>query len=299
MLVVKTYRADVELVARLMGSIRRYNREDIPVYLIVPSDDVTLFTERFDGTSIIDEAVFALPALREPVEDLSTGYIDQQCVKLSLHQLGLAKNYFVVDSDCYFIRDFFYSDFVNEDGIGYSVLGEEKDRFLAPWYQSHAAYHLERTDKIADYFELPRYPRRSSHGNVVLLSSVLAAFEQWRKDQGVDLEDLMHIAPLEFSWYNFYLQRYHADQIIAVEPFIKAVHTSGQFRSMLRDGYTTRVLAKGYVGVSLNSSWAGGNPLRAVQKLERGSRVAKVMNLLARVWDYAAKRARLARQGRN
>lgn len=277
-IVVKSFKLDSHLVERLLSSVERYNVDGIPVFLAVPDDEVTFFEglSNYDKLAVVAESKLDIPRVTEKIHNFGVGYIEQQLVKLSLHKLELARNYFVLDSDSFFIRQFAYSDFLDNSGRGFTVLTQDKDQFSNPGY-TFADNRMKKVNKIADYFSLPSQPRATCHNNAIFLSDALTWFEQWRIEVGLSLIDLMKIAPLEFSWYNFYLQRFHPELIVQVEPLIRMIHNRSEFRSLMQQGMTISALRRSYIGLCINSGWAGRNQNHLVKKFDRGSPFAKTM----------------------
>jgi predicted XRE-type DNA-binding protein len=285
---IKSYRRDIVLVAKLLDSIERYNVDGIGTWLAVPEGDLALFGElgSREGVTLISESVFGVSTAEERIHGLRLGFVEQSMIKLSLHRLGVADNYVIMDSDCYFIRPFYISDFVDDSGHGYTVLSEDKDNMVVPWFTEHLMYRLPALNKIADYFELPKSPRPSSEGHLILRADVLQDIETWIRENNLTQRKLMELAALESSWYNFYMQKMCPEKIVRIEPFIRFIHTREEYRAMLRQGYTTELLAKAYVGVCVNTTWAGRTQRLVRAKLERGSLVATINNCLLGGFDY-------------
>jgi len=274
---LKSYAPDAHLVARQIASVEEHNADGVAYLLAVPDDEVSYFSglSSYAKLTVVPESRLEMPAVTEKVRDFGIGYIEQQIAKLSVHKLGVARNYLVLDSDAYFIRRFTHDDFLDGAGRGFTVLTEDKDQYADPGYARFADVRMAKVNAIADYLELPARPRRTCHNNTVFSSDALHAFDDWRHEAGLSLVDLMNIAPMEFSWYNFYLQRYHPELIVPVDPLFRMVHTRSEFRTLIQQGMTVAALRRSYVGLCINSGWAGRTQDRLVEKLERGSRWAR------------------------
>ena len=61
------------------------------------------------------------------------------------------------------------------------------------------------------------------------------------------------------------------------EPFIKMIHTRSDYRRLVAVGFSHESLRRSYLGVCLNSGWAGTRQGRYVSRLERGSRAAALV----------------------
>jgi hypothetical protein len=293
---VKSYRPDLVLVHRLLDSISRHNRDRIGVFISVPAGDVVAFQDlpqRFTGVSVLADDHFGVPRIDRKIWCFGPGYITQQLVKLSVQRLSEARNYVILDSDTYFIRDFVTKDFIAPDGTGLTVLAEDKDLVADPAYAPFAKFRAKRIDLIADRLGVPTLSRATCHNNTVFQDSVLHDFHDWCRSEGLSLLDLMMIAPLEFSWYNFFLVKHCPERLVRVAPFIKMMHTRSEYRRLVAAGFSHESFRRSYLGVCLNSGWAGTRQGRYVSRLERGSLAAALALKSDRVRYDAAREFRL------
>ena len=121
----KSYAGDVQRVKKLKTSIEKYNRDNIPFYISCPKQDKQLFEDTLgkeNYTLLLDEDIVTL---NHP--EYSDGWRSQQIVKSSIHKLKITKNYLCLDSDAYFITDFYESDFIAKDDIPYTIIHENKE----------------------------------------------------------------------------------------------------------------------------------------------------------------------------
>jgi hypothetical protein len=276
-LFIKSYRRDLVLVHRLLDSISRHNRDRISVFISVPADDELAFrhlAREFADVSVLTDDYFGIPRVDGKIWNFGPGYITQQLVKLNVHRISEARNYLVLDSDTYFIRDFGTNDFVAPNGIGLTVLEEGKDLKADPAYTSFAESRSTKINLIADHFNVPNLSRTTSHNNTILQDSVLHEFHDWCRSEGLSLLDLMTIAPVEFTWYNFFLVTQFPERLVRIDPFIKMIHTRSEYRRLIAAGFSHESLRRSYLGVCINSGWAGARQGHLVSRLERGSRTA-------------------------
>ena len=120
----KSYAGDVQRVKKLKSSIEKYNKDNLPFYISCPKQDKQLFEDTLgkeNYTLILDEDIVILQY------DELDGWRSQQIVKSSLHKLKITKNYVCLDSDAYFITDFYESDFIAKDDIPYTIIHENKE----------------------------------------------------------------------------------------------------------------------------------------------------------------------------
>ena len=99
----KSYSGDVQRVKKLKLSIEKYNRDNIPFYISCPKQDKQLFKDilgKENYTLLLDEDIITL---EHPID----GWRSQQIVKSNIHKLKITENYVCLDSDAYFITDFY------------------------------------------------------------------------------------------------------------------------------------------------------------------------------------------------
>ena len=133
----KSYAGDVQRVKKLKESIEKYNKDNIPFYISCPKEDKQLFEDTLgteNYTLLLDEDIISLhfptdtltldPSGREYQLD---GWRSQQIIKSNIHKLKITKNYLCLDSDSYFIKDFYENDFIAKDDIPYTLIHENKE----------------------------------------------------------------------------------------------------------------------------------------------------------------------------
>lgn len=261
-ILVKSYANDADYVERLIASLDRHNLERIPVYLVVPENDIDLF-ESLKGASasVMSEEVFSAHLTREPVAGFSAGYINQEIIKLAFWEAGLAENYLCLDSDAEFIRDFSSADFMYDASTPYTFISEDSELRVDPQY--FAEHWQGRELKLLEIRKIMGISGpllRTTHGHSVFSGLVLRAFkEKFLEPRGWDYVDALAISPYEPTWYNAWLE---ADQTIDIhlrEPIIKTFHNAGQHLDYVLRGLTAKEVSRGYVAVVVNSNYSSGN----------------------------------------
>ena len=125
----KSYAGDVQRVKKLKSSIEKYNKDNIPFYISCPKQDKQLFEDTLgkeNYTLLLDEDIITHGNLTK-INTYLDGWRSQQIVKSSIHKLKITKNYLCLDSDAYFITDFYESDFIAKDDIPYTIIHENKE----------------------------------------------------------------------------------------------------------------------------------------------------------------------------
>lgn len=281
-ILLKSYAKDFKHAERMVESFHQHNRDNLPLFIVVPDDDLDLFRTLVRGkTELIPESAFAEYLVDEPLWDLRPGYINQEIVKLAFWEKGLAKNYFCADSELIFVRDFGPDDFMFDGSTPYSVLVEDNELKVEPRY---FAQHWEGREKhlrhIQELVGLEDRRIMTCHGHQVMSGLVLASLKQdFMGPRGWTYKDLLAEAPYEFSWYNLWLQKSRTIPIIQREPLVKTFHHEGHEMEYALRGISTRDIARGFIGVVVNSNY--------YDSFDAGIRAEDPASVLARYVDPA------------
>lgn len=258
-LMLRSYGPDVTYAARLIESFRRFNSENLHLFCIVPTGDVPLF-EHLAGTdvTVMGDAHFTRHFVGEEVHGLSPGYLNQEIVKLAFWETDLADNYFCVDSDAFFLRPFGFADFMATDSVPYSVLVEDRDLAVEPrYYREHWTTRQESIRRIHDEVGVEDPVLRTCHGHQIMSSAVLRSFkEEFLAPRDWTYSDALRFEPLEFTWYNMWLQKCGVIPIHAREPLVKVFHHEGHHMEIMLRGVELSDLARGYLALVVNSNFA-------------------------------------------
>lgn len=258
-MLLKSYGHDEEYARRLIDSFHRFNVQGIRLFVVVPEEDLSAFSTLEGPTVIVlSEGLLAQHLVDEPLQGIQPGYLNQEIVKLAFWELGLAENYFCVDSDAVFIRPFTPDDFMRDEHTPYTVLVEDNDlkvepRYYREYWQGREAALL----RIRDLVELDDPVIRTCHGHQIFSSAVLRAFaEKFLAPRGWTYLDALAEAPYEFSWYNLWLQKDQTIPIHAREPLVKVFHNEGQHLEYIVRGVSVSDIARGYVALVINSNYS-------------------------------------------
>lgn len=256
---LKTYRNDIEYVKRMLVGYKKYNRNDIPLYIVVPEKDLNVFRDELgEDCSFIAEETIPVKYCEEEINGISVGYINQEIVKLAFWKLGLCSNYVCLDSDVIFIRDFYETDFLYKDDIPYTVLIQDKDLKADPdYYQGYWKAREVYLERIKEELRFETDLLKTCHGCQTMSCKVLESLErEYMIPNQKSYVDLLKISPYEFSWYNFYLQKSNIIPIIHSEPQFKMIHTNYQFVFYKMMGIREEDWAKSYLGIIVNSNFS-------------------------------------------
>jgi hypothetical protein len=257
-LMLKTYLPDLPYVERLIESFREFNADGLMLYVVAPDDELGSFKAFEDEhVVVLGESLLSRYFTSEPILGIAAGYINQEVVKLAFWELDLCDNYLCMDSDAVFIRPFGRHDFVSSQGIPYAFLTEDFELRVEPEYYNYYWVHRERMIRdiqAAVGLDEPRL--LTCHQHAVFSTVVLRSLKtDFMEPHGYSYTDLIGISPYEFSWYNMWWQKAEPIPVVMREPVFKTFHSASQHLEHVLRGATTEDLARGYVGVVVNSGF--------------------------------------------
>lgn len=257
---LKSYKLDYSYVERLIKSYDLHNKELIPMYIVVPEDDIFIFN-KFENSNIFiisEQSVTPLLVTDFSVHGIRPGYINQEIIKLAFWELNYCENYFCIDSDGVFLRDFFYKDFMYDEDTPYTILVEDNELKVEPEYYSTFWTTREGViNKIQKAIGLKDSILLTSHGFSILSRKVMLSFQNnYLKPRNLNYVDILKIAPYEFSWYNLWLQHDKTIDIHIREPLFKCFHHKNQHLEYLLRNIKSSDISNGYIGVIVNSNYS-------------------------------------------
>ena len=257
---LKTYSQDQDYVSRLVETYCKYNKDNIRLFIVAPQEDMALFKEKYasiEHIEVLSENNLDVEYAHESINGMKAGYINQEIVKLAFWELGLCKNYLCLDSEAYFIRDFYLDDFMYDEEIPYTALIEDNDLKTNPNY--YHCYWKEREKKIQIIQdEMEYHPKHllTCHGFQIFNANVLKRLKtDYMSLNNLSYLDLIMLSPYEFSWYNIWLQKSQVMPIHMCEPFFKTYHMAYQQFGDVMSNVDETELSRGYVGVVINSNY--------------------------------------------
>ncbi|HLP97589.1 MAG TPA: DUF6492 family protein [Sideroxyarcus sp.] len=258
----KSYHRDLERAAVMADSVRRFNRDGLPLYISVPEADLKMFQQRIgvEGVSWLcdEDIICSNPALDLGAYRALPGHISQQIVKAEFWRVNPKQNCVCIDSDARFIRDFHAGDFLAPDGTPYTVLHESK-----PFMEFCLTHGIRETDR---HFEAMCEDMRKVFGRVgpsyafnpfpvIWSNKVWQALAAWLEAEGSDIMRAIVAHPYESSWYGEALLKYRPISLLPKEPIFKAYLYFEEYERDRRDGMTEQELARFYLGVVYQSNW--------------------------------------------
>lgn len=259
-LLLKSYAGDLAYAQRLVDSFRMHNPDLLTLHCVVPASDMPAFASLAGSDVIVhaEEDLVGKHLVSAPIGDLRTGYANQEIVKLSFWETGLAENYFCIDSDAVILRDLGASDFLRDEHCPYTVLVEDNDLKADPrYYREHWLGREAAIRRIMAEVGLDDPVLRTCHGHQVFSSTVLRSFrDDFLSPRGWTYADALVVSPYEFSWYAMWLQKARPIPIHQREPLVKVFHDEDQYLAFNLTGATAGDLARGYLAVVVNSNFS-------------------------------------------
>ncbi|WEK68453.1 MAG: DUF6492 family protein [Candidatus Chryseobacterium colombiense] len=256
-LFIKTYKNDFIVFKKLLASIIKHNKDNLPLVVSVNDDDFDFFDREFRDRNfqlIKDSQI-------DPCT-LENKWVYQQIIKSQVHRLNICENYVCIDSDSYFIRDFYFHDFMYSDEIPYTVIHEQKELF--GWSSNNIKEigfnpkneflndrryimdKLERKGKIYDFGPSP----------VIWSTKVWRSFEEnYLEKNNLTFQSCFKKRPSEFTWYGEWLLKNTVIPIYPAEPLFKVFHYEKQYNDFLKQKFTLESLEENYLGIVLQSNW--------------------------------------------
>ena len=261
-ILLKTFKDDLAYVDRLIKSYNKYNQDNIPLHLVAPQQDLVYFKKISNGNINFhsDESVTKDLVSDNRVRGIRPGYINQEIIKLAFWEKRLCKNYFCMDSDGVFIRNFFKSDFMYNHTVPYTILVEDKELAVDPeYYKTHWKGREKLIRKIQEEIGLTDKRMLTCHAFAIFSCKVLEPFYQnYLTLNNYTYKDILKISPYEFSWYNMWLQKDKTIPVEFKEPLIKFFHNQTQHQDYIRKKIKIKDIARGYIGININSNYSRG-----------------------------------------
>ncbi len=260
----KSYSRDLNRCLRLIQSIEKYNVEKIDFYLSIPSKDFSLFKDNFSLFNVKfirdEEIISSNSKLKINEINKLPGEISQQIIKSEFWRLGISTNYVCLDSDNEFIKNFKKSDFICDDGIPYTVIGEGKEYLTyfssrridkVQGYLNKEAKHVQdfigRRGKVYDFGIPP----------LVWSRQVWESLDQFLSEKDMNFADAVIQYPYELRLYGEALLKFNAIPLRPSEPFFRTYLHEIQYYADEKRGITLDSIRKNYLGIVKQSNWEG------------------------------------------
>ena len=257
-IMLKSYGPDLQYSQRFLESFLKYATESIPLYVVVPDQDVPAFIEVFaNHATVLPESLWADQLVDYPIHGNNPGYINQEIIKLAFAEGGYLRNYLCADSEAVFIRPFSSRDFMDPTGVPYSFITEDRELHVDPiYFDTYWTTREKFLVKIREFLELPATPIATCHNMAVFSSEHVLDLKKYLSDRGLNWAGALEISPYEFGWYNFWIEKVQGTARKIREPIVLMLHQPHQHLEYSLKGITEEDLARGYVAVLINSGFA-------------------------------------------
>ncbi len=243
-LLCKTFRGDLKRFQILKESVDKYNADKIPFYIVCPECDKGIFQE-YTNTSylskiVTDEEVLAA----NNINCQEQNWHSQQIIKLGFYKLKLADFYAVIDSDLYFIQNFYYSDFMYDEKTPYFYISE----ILNPKKeQLYIQNYLKRDGKCYDFI----------YNSQVFSRIVLEDMEKRLLNKNdMNLVDLINLCPYEFNWYGEWFLYANLIPMVYTRGKIKVFWKQLEYIEAKESGFTEKdFIEQGYIAILMQNRW--------------------------------------------
>lgn len=260
--VLKTYKGDLGYVERLIPTYQSFNKDCIPLYLVIPKSDYSYF-EKFSNSLlriIVDEELFDsyVDIGDYPEIKTSLGIINAGISKLAFWETGLADNYFAIDSDMVFIRNFYIHDFIDEHQTPYLALSSYSDLKVDPfYYQRYWEGRNSSYENVKKQIGFLTSQNINTHNSQVMSSVILEDFKQnFLIPKGWTYADAMKFECYEFFWYGAWAQKQQKVKYLMRHDFVKMIQHQGEHLMYFDAGFRASDFARDYVGIIINSNWS-------------------------------------------
>jgi hypothetical protein len=272
-----------------LRSFAAHNRDSLPLTLSLPSSDVAAFENRFGASPanvrlVADEDYCGFDLSRVP------GWYGQQLCKLTSWRATGLDHHVVLDSDSYFIGDVAADDMIPPPGKKFILWGSQlrtalelrgsesllayikgelvvdaamlppERRAPAPDFARLHQIKLlsedqinlsERSGEIFNFFGAQKW--YFFQPGQIFAKELLVDFENYMKSGGLDLKDVINIAPWEYNWYGEYVAAFHSETTdFRVSPVFH-VATTASVEFAAKQGATEAALRRRFKWVQMAS----------------------------------------------
>ncbi len=270
----KSYRKDFLRLQRLLQSISEHNLDRIPFYISTPQADHALLVELVgsDGYQwISDESILQANTVAPiGIEKNKSGSLTQQIIKSEFWRLGLCENYVCLDSDCIFIKHFYKSDFLANDGNPFTVIYQNKEYFqlaVDRGFDKAPLQLMAEGDRVKQLFgrQGPNY--YCPCPPFIWSTKVWKSLEEfYLKPRGLTFWDVCTPEHPETLLYLEALLNFKVIPLHPIEQLFRIYYYDWHYYLLRRIGETPAKIKEQYLGVIYQSSWDLGLDYGASQK---------------------------------
>jgi hypothetical protein len=249
----KTTQKDFGNLLVLLGSIEKHNRDNLKLYIAMPEKFISeIKIENIDYELIPENDIIDLSNAR------INGWHKQQIIKFEFCRKMSSEDCLIIDSDAFFIKDFYKSDFYNSDGNLYTVMHrlekviEDYEYVGKPLDKDLDKYRSSRK-KIKDIFRDTGDLYEFGPSPILWSKKVIQDFyDNYLIKNNKTFEDIIVEAPLEYNWYGEWLLQNETIDLIPISPLFKNIFSQEEYDKMMELEITLDDLMMDYFGVNMN-----------------------------------------------
>lgn len=263
---IGTSARDITQYKYLVNSIKAYNMDNIPVYTSVNDNDFELFKNEFSEYNITffkDSDIYKT--------NFSNSWYKQQVIKMNFWRLDLLDIMIQIDSDSFFIKNFYITDFMATDTVPYTVLHENKElkEFFAKYnlynskFEDNGDFKIkhgfaENSDKIRLLFNTEHIKTEYDYGHPPCIWSNEVwekLFKNYIEPNNLTYEQVLEYSNSEQQWYGETLLAFNLFPIYPKENLFKTFHYKENYIEFTQPNKLSDIKYN-YHGVCLQSNWS-------------------------------------------
>ena len=176
---------------------------------------------------------------------LGNGWLDQQVVKLRFYKLKVCDFYLVLDSDSYFIRDFYISDFMYDNHTPYIVCHEGKSGTLLNTKFGNTQAMYDKEEFIRKFFD-----RRGKHYRFLTSPFMFSSHVCRELDKQYGADWCIKLCSCEAAW--------HGEMLLSMglpykptELFFECMVYQGKLDLWRKLKISTKDISNQYIGIGM------------------------------------------------
>lgn len=268
----KSYAGDLKRVDRLLRSIERFNKDQLPVFVSIPNRDLSLFhslnyTSDRKVSFITDEMItVSNPRIKIDAVASWDGRLSQQVIKSEFWRWWLQQNpeaehmnYVCIDSESEFLRDFAREDFVDSENIPYTVCHNHNELISLATSKKKQKVLLnfqKDCERMKKVFQRAGPDYAFSPTPVIWSSKVWSDLDlHYLQPLGMTIWDAIRDRPNELHWYGEALLHFKSIPLRCIGPLFRVYHYDWEYFARLKMGETNETIRQSFLGVLKQSNW--------------------------------------------
>jgi hypothetical protein len=262
---IGSYGRDIDVYEYLINSIETYNVDKIPVYTSVKDEDYKEFVARFGGRNI----TFLKDSDVYPTK-VTSPWHKQQIIKMNFWKQNVAQNILQMDSDSFFIKNFYKKDFLVNSTHPYTIMHEHKElreffvrqkmHTITSDIQTHQEY-MDVSDKIRNIFGTSDIKTYWDFGHTPIIVSKKVwefLYNQYIKPNNLTYDQLINHASNDQQWYGETILAMDNFPVYPKENLFKVFHYKSDYLEYFNNNALEDVKYN-YLGVGMQSNWSRGS----------------------------------------